>query len=200
MPTLSLKYSVDDSGEGFKKLNIDAKEFAKIIREGTKAAHTLGKEIGKYASMTVVFNAVKDAVSELNSVVLDLSAAYQIQAQVETQLATVMRERMNATDKDIQAIKDLCSAQQELGVIGDEVQLAGAQQLATFVTQRQTLEKLIPVMNNMVAQQAGLNATASDATSAATVLGKAMAGNDQALKRMGISLTDAHKELIKHGT
>lgn len=55
-------------------------------------------------------------------------------------------------------------------------------------------------MNNMVAQQAGLNATASDATSAATVLGKAMAGNDQALKRMGISLTDAQKELIKHGT
>ncbi len=105
MPTLSLKYSIDDSGGGFKKLSIDAKEFAKIIREGTKAAHTLGKEIGKYASMTVVFNAVKDAVSELNSVVQDLSAAYQIQAQVETQLATVMRERMGATDKDIQAKK-----------------------------------------------------------------------------------------------
>ncbi|MDE6383883.1 MAG: hypothetical protein K2K79_05990 [Paramuribaculum sp.] len=101
MPTISLKYSIDDSGDGFKKLNIDAKEFTKIIREGAQAAKSLGSEISMYSSSVVVLNAVKDAVSELNSVVQDLSAAYQVQAQVETQLATVMRERMNATDMDI---------------------------------------------------------------------------------------------------
>ncbi|MCH5319881.1 MAG: hypothetical protein J1E38_09275 [Paramuribaculum sp.] len=35
-----------------------------------------------------------------------------------------MRNSMGTTDGQIQSIKDLCSAQQELGVIGDKVQLA----------------------------------------------------------------------------
>ena len=39
------------------------------------------------------------------------------------------------------------TAQQELGVIGDEVQLSGAQQMATFLKQKQSLEVLIPAIN-----------------------------------------------------
>lgn len=56
---------------------------------------------------------------------------------------------MSATDSEIQSIKDLCSAQQQLGVIGDEVQLAGAQKLATFLSEKNSLEALIPVMNHL---------------------------------------------------
>ena len=47
------------------------------------------------------------------------------QIEAETQLANNMRNTMSATDAEIKSIKKLCSAQQELGVIGDEVQLAG---------------------------------------------------------------------------
>lgn len=64
-----------------------------------------------------------------------------------------MRNTMDAREEDIQSIKDLCSAQQELGIIGDEVQLAGAQELATYLSQKESLEQLIPVMNDIVAQQ-----------------------------------------------
>ncbi|MDE6702114.1 MAG: hypothetical protein K2K00_00370, partial [Muribaculaceae bacterium] len=49
-------------------------------------------------------------------------------------------------DAEIQSIKDLCSAQQQLGAIGDEVQLAGAQKLATFLSEKNSLAALIPVM------------------------------------------------------
>jgi hypothetical protein len=50
-----------------------------------------------------------------------------------------MRQRMGATEASVQSVKDLCSQQQQLGVIGDEVQLSGAQQIATFLTQESTL-------------------------------------------------------------
>ena len=183
-----------------KALQMDAESFKNIIKEGAKAARGLGAEISKYSSMTVVFNAVKESISAVNAAVQDLSAAYAVQQQAETQLATVMRERMSATESDVQAIKDLCSAQQELGVIGDEVQLAGAKELAAFVSQRATLEALIPVMNNYVAQHAGLKATASDASTAATILGKAMTGNVKAFKGMGITLSDAQKKILEVGT
>jgi hypothetical protein len=44
-----------------------------------------------------------------------------------------MRNTTNATDEQIQSVKDLASELQGLGVVGDEVQLAGMQELATYV-------------------------------------------------------------------
>ena len=85
-----------------------------------------------------------------------------------------MRNTMGAREADIQSIKDLCAAQQELGVIGDEVQLSGVQELATYLGEKQSLEQLIPIMNEMFAQQYGLNATQENAAQIATMLGKVM--------------------------
>ena len=139
---------------------------------------------------------VNNAMSKVTSVMSDLSAAYAVQEQAEIQLAMVMRERMSASEADIQAIKDLASAQQELGIIGDEVQLAGAQQVATFLTQRSTLETLIPAMNNLIAQQKGYNATSGDAVTVANLMGKAMMGQTSALRRCGITFTEAQEQVI----
>ena len=79
----------------------------------------------------------------------DLSKSYQQQEIAETQLTTVMRQRMGATDDEIASIKQLASEQQKLGVIGDEVQLAGAQQVATFLKEKSSIETLLPAMNSL---------------------------------------------------
>ena len=70
-----------------------------------------------------------------------------------------MAQRMGSTEAEVQSIKDLCAAQQQIGVIGDEVQLSGAQQIATFLNEKDSLETLIPAMNNLIAQQKGLIAS-----------------------------------------
>lgn len=90
----------------------------------------------------------------------DLTSAYQVQLVAETQLDTIMRQRMGATDAMVQSVKDLCSAQQELGVVGDEVQLSGAQQMATFLNEKASLDTLIPAMNNLIAQLDALRSLA----------------------------------------
>lgn len=90
----------------------------------------------------------------------DLTSAYQVQLVAETQLDTIMRQRMGATDAMVQSVKDLCSAQQELGVVGDEVQLSGAQQMATFLNEKASLDTLIPAMNNLIAQLHALRSLA----------------------------------------
>lgn len=105
-----------------------------------------------------------------------------------------MRNTMDAREADIQSIKDLCSAQQELGVIGDEVQLAGAQELATYLSEKQSLEQLIPVMNDMLAQQYGLNASQENAAQIATMLGKVMDGQTGALSRYGYKFDEAQEK------
>ncbi len=123
---------------------------------------------------------------------------YKIQETQETKLATVMRQRMNATDDMIQSVKELTGAQQELGIIGDEVQLAGAQQLATFLSTDKALKQLIPSMNNLIAQQYGFDATAESARNLASLMGRAIGqGTLSRLARMGINVTDVQEKAFK---
>lgn len=126
-------------------------------------------------------------------------AAYDIQAEAETRLAQVMRNTIGASAAEIKSIKDLASAQQALGVIGDEVQLAGAQELATYVSMTSTLKTLIPVMNDMAAQQYGLGATAENTANIATMLGKVMSGQTSGLSRYGYYFTEAQEAVLKYG-
>ena len=122
------------------------------------------------------------------------------QIEAETKLSTVMRQRMNATDAEIRSITELASAQQKLGIIGDEVQLAGAQQLSTFLDSTEALQTLLPAMNNLAAQQAGVGATAENLVSIGNLMGKVMQGQTSALTRVGITFTEAQEAALKYGT
>lgn len=130
----------------------------------------------------------------------EAAEAYDTQVQGEMKLATVMRNTMGASNAEIQSIMDLVAAQQELGIVSDSAQLAGAQELATYVKQKTTLETLIPVMNDMAVQQYGYNVTAQETANIATMLGKVMNGQVSGLSRLGYSFDDAQKAVLKYGT
>ena len=125
--------------------------------------------------------------------------ASQLQAVAESRLAHVMRTTMSATPSQIQNIKDLASAQQRLGVIGDEIQLSGVQELSTYLTKESLLKKLLPVMNDMLAQQYGLNATQESAVNIASMMGKVMDGQVGALSRYGYKFSEAQAKILKYG-
>ena len=126
--------------------------------------------------------------------------AYQVQLESETKLTEIYKTRMGASEDAAQATMDYASALQQIGVVGDEVTLSGAQQLATFAQYPGTVDALLPAMNNLLVQQHGLNATTADAVNIANLMGKAMNGNTGALKRAGITFTDAQAEVMKYGT
>ena len=187
-------------------------DFSSITKQANKAKASMSS---MKAGVTRSCSAMKAAASSMKSAFAALGItlsgvalisfaksareAYQIQIEGETKLATVMRQRMGASAKEIQQIKDLCSAQQALGVIGDEVQLSGAQQLATFLKQTSSLNTLIPAMNNLIAQQKGLNATTEKAYMVGNMMGKAMQGQASALRRVGITFSEAEEKVLKYG-
>ena len=188
-------------------------DFSAITQQANKAKTAMS---GMQTSVTRSCSRMSSAVSSMTKVLGTLGAvlsvaaivsfsksakeAYDTQAEAEAKLAQVMRNTISASNDEIQVIKELTAAQQALGVIGDEVQLAGAQELATYVTMTSTLETLIPVMNDMVAQQYGLSASSESATTIATMLGKVMDGQTGALSRYGYSFTKAQEEILKYGT
>lgn len=155
---------------------------------------------GKLSSVSFGFNNIVGAVNTAISSVSSFTSANQAQQEAESKLAQVMRNTMDATDAQIQSIKDLTAAQQQLGIVGDEIQLAGAQELGTYLEQTSSLEKLIPVMNDMVAQQYGYNATQESAVNIATMMGKVMEGQVGALSRYGYKFDEAQEKILKYGT
>lgn len=172
------------------KFNVKAQSTPKLMERINSAAFKINN----------IFQAVQNTVGKIASAAREYKAANLRQVEAETRLAQVMRNTIGASDEEIQSIKDLASAQQKLGIIGDEVQLAGAQELGTYVAKKDTLAKLIPAMNDMIAQQYGFNATQESAVNIATMMGKVMEGQVGALSRYGYSFTEAQEQILKFGT
>ncbi len=196
--TISLTYKFKGDAGGLRDMVADVERMQQAFRDGIQPAEQLHTSLTNFNQLSQCFDNIASSVQGLNDVVQDLVNAYAIQQQAEVKLETVMRQRMDATAEDIQQIKDLCSAQQEIGVIGDEVQLAGAQQIATFLTQKEALESLIPAMNNLAAQKKGLNVTEQDCVTIGNLFGKVMQGQTNALTRVGISFSDAQKKALEN--
>lgn len=152
------------------------------------------------ANVSQLYVGLRSAVSGLQGVLGSYAEAYSNAAVASKKLEVVMRQRMDATDEDIKSIKAVTTAQKELGIIGGSVQNAGAQQVSTFLTQASSLRTLIPAMNNLLAQQKGVNATQEDAVSIGNLMGKAMQGQTSALRRVGITFTEAEEQILKYGS
>lgn len=196
---VSFTIKLDDRGT-FKKVTMDAEQLGRAVRSVQDESEKAKRSVLTWAETSQAVDVLQSSIGELQGVVSDLTSAYQVQLVAETQIETIMRQRMMATDEQIQSIKNLCSTQQELGVIGDEVQLSGAQQMATFLQNKRSLDVLIPAMNNLVAQQNGLNATNQDAVSIGNMMGKAMQGQVEVLQRVGITFDESQKKVLQYGT
>ena len=186
------------------------KLFGSILIDNTAANNSLKKTDEQATSsgnkMVSMFKKIGVAmiagfsIQKIKEFGAECTEAYKVQAEAEKKLETVMKQRMSASDKSIQSVKDFASAQQKLGVVGDEVQLAGAQQLATFLKTDGALKTLIPAMNNLAVQQNGVNVSSGNMVSLGNLMGKVMNGSTSALKKVGISFSEAEEKVLKYGT
>ena len=178
--------------ENIRSASAQQENLNSSMRAGESTASNLAQKVvgmvGAYVSIHSVVSAIKDVLS-----------AEDTQIEAETKLTTVMQQRMGATDQMVQSVKDLTAAQQGLGVVGDEVQMAGAQQMATFLNNSDALKTLIPAMNNLAVQQNGVAVSGESMRNIANMMGKAMQGQVSALTRVGITMTDAEQKALKNG-
>lgn len=176
--------------------NIGAQEqFNQSVRNGENAYDGLGSRIKQLVGMYTGVQGIKMAVHFIS----DTTSLQNIQSEAETKLGAIMRQRMGASPADIQSVKELTAAQQALGVVGDEVQLSGAQQLATFLSSTDALNTLIPAMNNLAVQQNGVNVSTQDAVNIGNMMGKVMQGQVGALTRVGVTFSAAQEKVLKYG-
>ena len=193
MATIKTTFSLqDDMSKGLNNIN------SKLDNIKTKLQKTSDGML-KFNIALQAFNILVNGLKSLSAPMEQNIALYQAQIENETKLETVMRQRMNASKEDIQYLKDLASAQQKVGIYGDEMILKGAQELATFATTKESVATLIPAMNNLVAQQYGYNASAEQMRNAATMIGKVLSGNVTGLQRLGYVFSEEEKKMIQNG-
>lgn len=129
------------------------------------------------------------------------------QVAAETKLVTILgdvraiqEQGAGAAERAAKSLGEYASQLQTVGVVGDEVTLAGMAQLGTFQMTEDQIKTVSSGMLDLLVNQKGLNATQEDAVNVANMIGKVMMGNVGALQRVGISLDDYQKDIIKTGT
>ena len=198
--TVTITFKLDGDAKGFQDLAKSADGLKKSMEGALKQVQQLKGSVINFAALATGIDAAQRSFQQLHQTIKGLADGYAAQEIAERKLETIMTQRMGATQEEIQSIKDLANAQQELGIIGDDIQLSGAQQLATFLDQKASLDTLIPAMNNLIAQQKGLEATSTDAISVGNLMGKVMQGQVAALTKVGVTFSEAEEKVLKFGT
>ena len=184
--------------DGF--LNFDTKINTKGFQKGTKSLSNSLSGLNSKLNGIAKAAAAVFSIKQIAAFTKSCKEAYQVQFEAEARLEQVMRNTMGATNDQIKSIKTFASELQNVGVIGDEVTLSGLQELGTYVENADSLKTMSVVLGDMLAQQYGLNATAENAVTISTMLGKVLEGQTSALSRYGYKFDEAQEQLLKYGT
>ena len=208
--------NVDKASAEYRKLEREIIKTEDQLKKAQGDLRTFGS-VGKQQALAVG-NAFKTAGNKIKSAGRTITTTMSVygvagiyaggkliemsekQAQAEQKLAEIYKSRMGVGKQAVKSTLELASAEQKAGVVGDEVQISAAQQLATYAKYPYTVNTMLPALNDLLVQQKGMNATQEDAAGLANLFGKAMMGQTGALKRAGISFTDAQEEVLKYGT
>lgn len=184
--------------DGFLNFNtkLDLKGFTSGLKNVGAGLDRIKGVLGSVASVAGIAFSTAGLISFAKA----SQEAYKVQLEAETKLETILGRNLGATEEQIKATKEWANALQKVGVIGDEIQLSGLQELSTYIENADSLKTMNEVLNDMLAQQYGLNATAESAVTISTMLGKVLEGQTSALSRYGYSFTEAQEQLLKYGT
>lgn len=182
----------DNVSAGLGKVRQSAENAAAGFSKVATTLLSVNSAIQIFSAVSAQFNKIKESVAECTT-------AYQYQSEQELKLATIMRQRMGATNDEIQSIKDFASEQQKIGIYGDEIILQGAQELASFTSNTEAIKTLIPAMNNLIAQQYGYSASGQQFQSTADMMGKVLSGQTGALSRLGYVFSEEEKAMLEAG-
>lgn len=196
---IAQKKAIEGAKESSKEHGKALTDVSQGYKGAEKAADGFSRQLDKKTiiSADLVASAIKKAASALWDFA---NAGAESAREFETnqaKLSLVLKNTVSATDDYIASINALIEREEQLGVVSKSTQTAAAQELATYVTQQGILEQLIPVLNNMIAQQYGVNASQEAAVTVATALGKTLDGQVGSLQRWGYRFSEAEQAILK---
>lgn len=193
-----------------KEFRTDIVIGGKVNKTMQKATKTACKYLGQLKGVALASVGVTSAGMMFNNIKNFLGECVEKskdQLEAELKLRNAVQNSAVYRGKDLKTLKQVnhqllneASYLQKIGVIGDEVTIAGQQQLMNYGLSTDQVNKILPGMTNLLVKQKGLKATQEDAIAVAKLFGKVLAGNAGALKKQGILYTKAEENIFKNGT
>lgn len=166
--TATITFKLDGDVKTFQILAKDAESLKKVLGTSATEAKKLSQQLLDMNQAVEAFRGMETLIRGIESAFGSLSAEYNEASANETRLAQSMKTAMGATQEQVDAIISLTDAQEELGVVDGQFQISAAQQLAKFIQTTESLQTLIPLMNDMAALQYGVAASEQNLMSIAT--------------------------------
>lgn len=166
--TATITFKLDGDVKTFQILAKDAENLKKVLGNTISEAQELNDKLLSLNQAAEAFRGMETLIRGIESAFGSLSAEYNEASANETRLAQSMKTAMGATQEQVDAIIALTDAQEELGVVDGQFQISAAQQLAKFLQTTESLQTLIPLMNDMAAQQYGVAASEQNLMSITT--------------------------------
>ena len=191
--------NADSIGESTEEV----KKMGSSFNEAGQGAIKFGDIIKANVISQAIISGIRTVARELKSLAGDLhewADSYRELEVYERQFETNLRNTADATDEEIDALKQLAKQKQKEGVISKRAITSAYQELATYVESAEAIEGLTDALTDMAAQQYGVDATEESVRNLATTLGKALANGDYSgLTRLGYGFDDTQKYIMKYG-
>lgn len=189
------------------KATLDTNEYnsklSTIDKNTKQSSENMSKGFSSAGLKAAAFKAAIAGAAVATAALLKLSydslKAFQAQERAETRLESIAKKVTNATDEQIESLKELSGEMQKITTFGDEVVISLQSQLASFGLNTDQIKLLTESSLDMLAATKGTNATQEDAINIANMMGKAYTGLPGNLSRVGILLDDQQSELLKTG-
>ena len=166
-----------------------------VIDKVTSPVKTMISKLGELLSVGTAVSAVLGGIT-----LMDMLSASRAQGTVEKQLETVLANVSEAEDA-MDRLKAKASDLQSRTLYGDEAYLAGAAELATYLSDTEALEKAMEVLSDYAAgMSGGAELSIEEMVNYATQLGKALNGPDAAfdgLTKKGFAFSEAQEAILK---
>lgn len=134
----------------------------------------------------------------------DMKAAYGVQAKAERSVNDSLYANMTARgasqkeiDNEVKAYKDLASAQQKVGVIGDEVTLSGMGVMTQMGLTAKQVKDMTPLLQDLAVKQYGLNVSGEQYQQISQSVATMVNMGKLTLQGYGIQVTDVERKQFK---
>ena len=191
--------TVDRMGVEYNNISTQIGEISKAYNgqiEAQKKSNSLFSTMQKNVKNYIATGqGLKDVISFYSGAV----GVANEEINTERNLTVTMRQRLGANEQQINSVKELAKEQEKIGVVSDEVQMSGAAQLSNYVGSADTINTLLPAMNNMAVSMAGTDVSNEAMTDVSNVMGAAMTGDLSGIEAAGVAFTEAQRTAMLYG-
>lgn len=110
---------------------------------------------------------------------------------------TARRESQKAIDDEVKAYKELASAQQKLGVIGDEVTLSGMAVMTQMGLTAKQVKDMTPLIQDLAVKQYGVNVSGEQYKQVSQSIASMVNMGKLTLQGYGVQVTDVERKQFK---